>query len=320
MNKLYKFLGTTAILVSAGGTFTPILANAAVTTAPSSQIADDEKAVPTTQQLSDIAKALNASAIAKGTIDSGNIIPNSQLGALNLTGIIGVASQNKDQVVSTQKKLFKTVPITNSSPEADAVYTIPQFTHEVSNSVTTTSDVAMNSAEPLTTGVNISLPENPEGLTSLAATFDFATNTPVESKETETWQIASQKTNVQANHSVEVNYYTSDTTTTGTFDLKKQISADIPYSKDPATEEITTIPIGKVFKDKDNSFTTEDWNNYAAPSSILDNWQYVNDKTADYVVGKGTYTAKYVTQVTVEVFDKTANKVLATYQAKLLPK
>lgn len=221
---------------------------------------------------------------------------------LNVTQTPVVTPNDDMKIVEGETLAANTTTFSNQT-STPMTYNTPSFSYKNTNSTTTTTTHAFELG--LTTSATMEFPFV-NGSMSMSAKYNFSTGASETTTEEYSWTIPTQNIPVEPNQKIRVDWLLKTGKAEGTVQLTDRIGANIPYKIRKSDHTIFTKSIGEVVSSNEFNFYQEDWDRFvggersewtAAPAPE-------NDK-ADYTVGTARYSAKYGTEMVMQVVDVT---------------
>lgn len=192
------------------------------------------------------------------------------------------------------------------------------FEYRQSDSVTTQTSHAVGGS--LTTSAEMKFPFI-SGSMSIEAHYDFGHTNAVTSTEDKIWSVPSQSLLIPAKHTYKLLWILNEGTASGTVDLDCEVSAQIPFKKNPNHPTDTMkYPIGDAISEQerlvnilqDSAYTWEMGNR----------WQRIDSNTATKKLTNAKYKAKIGTELLLSVYDVTdgKNNLVEVIPTNVIPK
>lgn len=236
---------------------------------------------------------------------------------LNVTQTPVVTPNDDMKIVEGEALAANTTTFSNKTG-TQMTYNTPSFTYKNTNSATTNTTHAVELG--LTTSATMKFPFV-SGSMSMSAKYNFSTGASETTTEEYSWTVPSQNIPVKPNQKIRVDWLLKTGKAEGTVQLTDRIGANIPYKINQFDQTLSTKTIGEIVSLDEYDFYQKDWDRFVGGSR--EEWTTAptpENGKADFTVGEARYSAKYGTEMVMQVVDVTGGvqkaKVIKTIPVK----
>lgn len=253
------------------------------------------------QELSSLAETYSSNRSSNGEFGLFNLIlsgsPLAEPWSFNQTPL---AKVNDDMQLKDGNTLAAHSATLNNDTGTDQTLSTASFEYDATDSVTTSTTHSAGVSE--TTSAEMTFPIA-KGSISVTAKYDFSTTKAVTSSETRKWVVPAQPIKVPAGRHYRVSWVLNTGIATGTTELTSRVNAVIPYKhiKDVRYGESIGNAINGENKLENKLSDATKWYDKGK-------WSVVDSGTALRKWDVATYTAKYGTDLVMNVEDVTNTK------------
>lgn len=236
---------------------------------------------------------------------AGEIKYNEQVHNLDPWNITetGVVNINNDMEILDGDTLAAHEAPLNNLTGVDQTLATAAFEYTQDDSVITRT--SHTTGANLTTYGELKFPVG-SGSISLSTKYEFNNTSEVKTSETRKWVVPSQQIKVPAGHRYQVNWILKQGTATGTVNLYSRVTGFVPFkSSVDQTIRYGWSAGGAINQDIRLSKKLDDMNILYPVFNSHDRWAANSDGSADIKLGMATYSAKYGTELIMQVVDVT---------------
>lgn len=215
-----------------------------------------------------------------------------------------VAKLNDDMVIENGSPVAAhNASLTNNTGKEQRLLSAA-FEYRQSDSVTTQTSHAVGGS--LTTSAEMKIPFI-SGSMSIEAHYEFGHTNAVTSTEDKIWSVPSQNLLIPAKHTYKLIWVLNEGTASGTVNLDSEVSAQIPFKKNPNNNTDTTkYPIGDAISEQERLVNILQGSAYSW--EMGNRWQRIDSNTATKKLTTAKYKAKIGTELLLYVYDVTDGK------------
>lgn len=210
---------------------------------------------------------------------------------------------NNDMVLKDGDSLAANTTYLTNNTGIDETLNTASFAYTQTDSISTTN--SNTAGVEMTTTAEMKFPLV-SGSMSMTAKYEYNNTKEVTSSTTREWAVPSQSIIVPAGHKYQVDWVLKTGVATGTVNLTREVTGIIPYKCNEnglGYNFVNEMPIGAAIRNQKNLENNLDDRAYKWNDS--DNWEEIDTNTALSKLTTSRYTAKYGTQLIMNVSDIT---------------
>ncbi|MEY8537064.1 ETX/MTX2 family pore-forming toxin [Lactococcus muris] len=192
------------------------------------------------------------------------------------------------------------------------VFSTPRFSYTSTDTTESTSEAGIDNG--INAISNLNLPGDGFSTLSLSFHFDFLTTKTQTSSTTVNWTVPSENLPVKAHHKIRVFWILKNVNATGTVAMRDRYTAEIPYGINIGPTWFVKLShgLGSVI-DNTSWLSNDDWSSCLGDSkgkwhSVAPEPGQQESSTADYDQDEATFTAKYGTEMYLQIDDITSGQ------------
>lgn len=254
--------------------------------------------------LESLSHNLSRNLALNGEIDNNQVLQNiSNWETPNVYPGDPFVEDNNDMVLKEGEALAANTTYLTNDTGTDETLNTASFAYTQTDSISTTN--SHTAGVEMTTTAEMKFPLV-SGSMSMTAKYEYNNSKEVTSSTTREWDVPSQSITVPAGRKYQVDWVLKTGVATGTVNLTREVTGNVPYMCNEnglGYNVINEMPIGSAIeKQKTFEGTLTD---KAFKWSDSDNWEEIDAKTALSKLTTSRYTAKYGTELIMNVSDIT---------------